>query len=94
MRAEAASIGWEGAIGGIVSAGHKPAFTRAVTVIAGPAFRIETARIEAAKDKSPVIRATFRAIRRCAVGANSAVSDLQRRSLAPTTPGTMAIDDP
>jgi CRP-like cAMP-binding protein len=56
---EAASIGWEGAIGGIVSAGHKPAFTRAVTVIAGPAFRFETARIEAAKDKSPVIRALF-----------------------------------
>src|SRR5712671_2029795 len=57
--AEAASIGREGAIGGIVSAGHKPAFARAVTVIAGPAMRIETARIEAAKDKSPVIRALF-----------------------------------
>src|SRR6185295_1298682 len=28
--AEAASIGREGAIGGIISAGHKPAFTRAV----------------------------------------------------------------
>jgi CRP-like cAMP-binding protein len=57
--AEAASIGREGAVGGIVSAGHKPAFTRAVTIIAGPAFRIETARIEAAKDKSPPIRALF-----------------------------------
>jgi len=47
--AEAASIGREGAIGGIVSAGQKPAFCRAVTQIAGPALRIETARIEVAK---------------------------------------------
>ena len=47
--AEAASIGREGAIGGIISAGHKPAFTRAVIQIAGPAFRVETARIEVAK---------------------------------------------
>lgn len=57
--AEAASIGREGAVGGIVSNGHKPAFARAVTVIGGPAFRIETARIEAAKHKSPAIRAIF-----------------------------------
>jgi CRP-like cAMP-binding protein len=57
--AEAASIGREGAIGGIVSAGHKPAFARAVTVIAGPALRVETARIELAKEKSSVIRELF-----------------------------------
>jgi CRP-like cAMP-binding protein len=57
--AEAASIGREGAIGGIVSAGHKPAFTRAVTIIAGPALRIDTARIELAKEKSKVVRELF-----------------------------------
>jgi CRP-like cAMP-binding protein len=57
--AEAASIGREGAIGGIVSAGHKPAFARAVTQIAGPALRIETARIEAAKQRSLVVRDLF-----------------------------------
>jgi len=57
--AEAASIGREGAIGGIVSAGHKPAFARAVTVIAGPALRIDTARIELTKEKSTVVRALF-----------------------------------
>ena len=57
--AEAASIGREGAIGGIVSAGHKPAFTRAVTQIAGPALRIETARIEIAKQRSLVVRDLF-----------------------------------
>src|SRR3984893_11787428 len=51
--------GREGAIGGIVSAGHKPAFARAVTQIAGPAFRIETARIEIAKQRSLVVRDLF-----------------------------------
>src|SRR3984893_10460977 len=57
--AEGASIRREGAIGGIVSAGHKPAFARAVTQIAGPAFRIETARIEIAKQHSSVVRDLF-----------------------------------
>ena len=57
--AEAASIGREGAIGGIISAGHKPAFTRAVIQIAGPAFRVETARIEVAKQRSSVVRDLF-----------------------------------
>src|SRR6266481_7356841 len=57
--AEAASIGREGAIGGIVSAGHKPAFARAVTQIAGPALRIETTRIEVAKESSRGVRELF-----------------------------------
>ena len=57
--AEAASIGREGAIGGIVSAGHKPAFTSAVVQIAGPAFRVERARIEVAKQRSSVVRDLF-----------------------------------
>lgn len=57
--AEAATIGHEGAIGGIVSAGHKPAFARAVTEIAGQAIRIETARLEQAKDRSRSIRDLF-----------------------------------
>jgi DNA-binding transcriptional regulator YhcF (GntR family) len=57
--AEAASVGREGAIGGVVSAGHKPAFSRAVTQIAGPALRIETAGIEVAKQRSLVVRDLF-----------------------------------
>ena len=57
--AEGASIGREGAIGGIVSAGQKPAFARAVMQIAGPALRIETAQIEVAKRRSLVVRDLF-----------------------------------
>ncbi len=56
---EAASIGHEGAVGGIVSAGHKPAYGRAVVQIGGPAFSIETARLEAAKAHSPAFHDLF-----------------------------------
>ena len=57
--AEAVTMGCEGAIGGIISAGHKPAFARAVVEIGGPALRIETARIEHAKEQSPTVRELF-----------------------------------
>lgn len=56
---EAATIGREGAVGGIVSAGHKPAFARAVVQIAGPALRIDTAALEVAKEKSRNLRELF-----------------------------------
>ena len=56
---EAASIGREGAIGGIVSAGHKPAFARAVVQMPGTALRIEAARIDEAKDRSKTMRDLF-----------------------------------
>jgi CRP-like cAMP-binding protein len=46
---EAATIGREGAVGGIVSEGHKPAFGRAVVQVPGSAFIISTSHLEAAK---------------------------------------------
>ena len=46
---EAATIGREGAVGGIVSDGHKPAFGRAVVQVPGSAFAISTSHLEAAK---------------------------------------------
>lgn len=54
--AEAAMIGHEGAIGGIISAGDKPAFTRAIVQIAGPALRMSTDDLEEAKARSPTLR--------------------------------------
>jgi CRP-like cAMP-binding protein len=56
---EAATIGWEGAIGGIVSAGSKPAYSRAVVQIGGPAFCIQTSRLEEAKQRSPILHDIF-----------------------------------
>jgi len=50
---EAATIGREGAVGGIVSEGHKPAFGRAVVQIPGEALAISTSHLEAAKTGSP-----------------------------------------
>lgn len=49
---EAATIGREGAVGGIVSEGHKPAFGRAVVQIPGDALAIPTSHLEAAKTGS------------------------------------------
>lgn len=54
--AETATIGREGAIGGIVSLGHKPAFARAVVRIGGPALRIDIDRLEELKAESPSLR--------------------------------------
>jgi CRP-like cAMP-binding protein len=56
---EAATIGREGAVGGIVSAGHKPAFARAVVQIGGTALRMETSALESAKERSGAIRDLF-----------------------------------
>ena len=56
---EAASIGREGAAGGIVSSGHKPAYGRAVVQISGPVLVIATEQLEAAKRRRPEIADLF-----------------------------------
>lgn len=56
---EVANVGREGAIGGIVSAGFKPAYGRAVVRAPGFAFCIPTARLEDAKAQSPAIADLF-----------------------------------
>lgn len=57
--AETAMVGQEGAIGGIVSEGDKPAFARAVVQLAGPALRIRARALDAAKHHSPALRDHF-----------------------------------
>lgn len=56
---EAATIGYEGAIGGIISSGAKPAFGRATVQIAGAAYAIPTQRLEEAKERSPRLGDVF-----------------------------------
>jgi CRP-like cAMP-binding protein len=56
---EVASIGREGAVGGIVSCGHSPAFTRAQVIVAGPAIRVPMTFIEDAKSRSGHLRNLF-----------------------------------
>ena len=56
---EVASIGQEGAIGGIVSCGNAPAFTRAEVMVPGPALRVPMDALEDAKHRSPFIANLF-----------------------------------
>ena len=56
---EVASIGREGAVGGIVSCGYAPAFTRAEVIVAGPAVRVPMSVIENAKSGSAHLRNLF-----------------------------------
>ena len=56
---ETVLIGREGAIGGIVSQGFLPAYTRIVVKFGGPVARMPVLKLEAAKMKSPSLRNIF-----------------------------------
>jgi CRP-like cAMP-binding protein len=56
---EVASIGREGAVGGIVSCGHAPAFAHATVLVPGPAFRVPMSALEDAKQRSGFISNLF-----------------------------------
>jgi len=56
---EVASVGREGAVGGIVSCGHAPAFSKAQVLVPGPAFKIPMKALEDAKNRSPFIGNLF-----------------------------------
>jgi CRP-like cAMP-binding protein len=57
--AEVASVGREGAVGGIVSCGHAPAFARAEVLVPGEAFSVPMEALEDAKSRSPFIANLF-----------------------------------
>src|ERR1700686_2543268 len=52
-------IGREGAVGGIVSQGHLPAYTRIMVKFGGPFVRLNVGKLEAAKTKSATLRNIF-----------------------------------
>ena len=56
---EVASIGSEGAVGGIVSCGDAPAFSRAEVMTGGGALRIPMTILEEIKSQSPHLRNLF-----------------------------------
>jgi len=56
---EVALIGLRGAVGGIVSCGQAPAFTRAKVLVGGPAYRVSMKALEDAKNRSPFIANLF-----------------------------------
>jgi hypothetical protein len=52
-------IGREGAVGGIVSQGYLPAYTRIMVKFGGPFVRLNVGKLEAAKTKSATLRNIF-----------------------------------
>jgi CRP-like cAMP-binding protein len=56
---EVASVGREGAVGGIISCGHAPAFSKAAVLIGGPALKIPLEALEEAKRRSNHIAHIF-----------------------------------
>jgi hypothetical protein len=52
-------IGREGAVGGIVSQGYLPAYTRIVVKFGGPFVRLNIGKLDAAKAKSATLRNVF-----------------------------------
>src|SRR5919199_1468411 len=56
---EVATIGKEGAVGGIVSGGRAPAFARAVVQVPGSALRVDLKALEQSKLRSAHIRELF-----------------------------------
>jgi DNA-binding transcriptional regulator YhcF (GntR family) len=52
-------VGREGAVGGIVSEGYLPAFTRIMVKFGGMFVRLNVGKLEAAKQKSPTLRSVF-----------------------------------
>jgi CRP-like cAMP-binding protein len=56
---EVASIGLRGAVGGIISCGKAPAFTRAMVLVGGPALRVPMQALEDAKRRSAFISNLF-----------------------------------
>jgi DNA-binding transcriptional regulator YhcF (GntR family) len=52
-------VGREGAVGGIVSQGYLPAYTRIMVKFGGPFVRLHVGRLDAAKTKSAALRNVF-----------------------------------
>ena len=52
-------VGREGAVGGIVSQGYLPAYTRIIVKFGGPFVRLQVRKLEAAKIKSATLRNVF-----------------------------------
>ena len=84
---ETATVGREGAIGGVVSHGYLPAFSQGVVQVEGTVLRIEAERLSQAKRSSHAIRDLFVRYSDCLVSqllqsvACNAVHSLEQRTL-------------
>jgi CRP-like cAMP-binding protein len=56
---ETATVGHEGAVGGVVSHGYLPAFSEAVVQVSGEVLRLDAERLTRARAASPTLRDLF-----------------------------------
>ena len=70
-------VGREGAVGGIVSQGYLPAYTRIMVKFGGPFVRLPIGKLDAAKTKSATLAQRIRALRRLHAGPDIPVDRLQ-----------------
>jgi len=56
---ETTLVGREGAVGGIVSQGHLPAYSRIIVKFGGPFVRLPIGKLDGAKQKAPGVRDVF-----------------------------------
>lgn len=79
-------VGREGAVGGIVSSGHLPAYCRIVVKFSGPFLRLPVRQLEAAKASSPSLRSLFARYADCLVAqilqstACNAIHSIEQRT--------------
>jgi Crp-like helix-turn-helix domain len=83
---EAILVGREGAVGGIVSQGYLPAYTRIMVKFGGPFVRLHVGRLDAAKAKSATLRNIFSRYADCMLAqifqstACNAIHSIERRT--------------
>jgi len=79
-------VGREGAVGGIVSLGHLPAYCLILVKYAGPFMRLRVSDLEAAKERSPALRYLFARYADCLLAqifqstACNAIHSIERRA--------------
>jgi Crp-like helix-turn-helix domain len=83
---EAILVGREGAVGGIVSQGYLPAYTRIMVKFGGPLVRLHVGKLDAAKAKSATLRNIFSRYADCMLAqifqstACNAIHSIERRT--------------
>jgi hypothetical protein len=93
-------VGREGAVGGIVSEGYLPAYTRIVVKFGGPFLRLHVSKLDAAKTYSKTLRNVFARYADCMLSqifqstACNAIHSIEQRTAKWITAALERTDDP
>jgi DNA-binding transcriptional regulator YhcF (GntR family) len=93
-------VGREGAVGGIVSEGYLPAYTRIIVKFGGPFVRLHVSKLDAAKLSSKTLRNVFARYADCMLAqifqstACNAIHSIEQRTAKWITAAMERIDDP